>query len=62
MSDIEDIIKNLDEQIDCISKIKSEHTDVIKKILDILEIARENKHQMKSQLSGAGSLVINNYS
>tara|TARA_B110000014_G_C20056710_1_gene550037 strand:- start:91 stop:681 length:591 start_codon:yes stop_codon:yes gene_type:complete len=46
MSDIEDIIKNLDEQIDCISKIKSEHTDVIKKILDILEIARENKHQI----------------
>jgi len=46
MNDLEDIIKNLDEQIDCISKIKLEYTDVINKILETLEIARENKRKI----------------
>lgn len=46
MSSFEDIIKNLDEQIECISQIKSEQIDVINKILDHLENARENERQI----------------
>ena len=42
MNSFEDIIKNLDEQIECISQIKSEQIDVINKILDLLEIATES--------------------
>ena len=46
MNSFEDIIKNLDEQIECISQIKSEQIDVINKILDLLENARENEQQI----------------
>ncbi|AJA93191.1 phosphoheptose isomerase [Candidatus Nitrosopelagicus brevis] len=46
MTDNDDIIKNLDEQINCISKIKSEQLDIIEKILEVLETARKTNQKI----------------
>ena len=46
MTDADDLTKYLDDQLECISKIKSDKIDSIQKILQVLKNAREGKNQI----------------
>lgn len=46
MTNTDDITKYLDEQLECISKIKNDKIDSLNKILQIIENARDRKNQI----------------